>query len=50
MLPRVVAGGHRMEPYFMSQALGRYAGSRDNGQRHPHHEKNLRPTGRDNRM
>ncbi|AFT90453.1 hypothetical protein BUPH_08205 (plasmid) [Paraburkholderia phenoliruptrix BR3459a] len=32
----------RMEPYFMSQARGRYAGSRDSGQRHPRHaEKSL---------
>src|SRR5579863_596411 len=27
-----------MEPYFMSQARGRYAGSRRNGQHQPHHE------------
>jgi hypothetical protein len=32
-----------MEPYFMSQARGRYAGSRDNGQRHPRHEKKSPP-------
>jgi len=32
-----------MEPYFMSQPRGRYAGSRDSGQRHPHHEKKSAP-------
>src|SRR6201997_4249607 len=32
-----------MEPYFMSQARGRYAGSRRDGQRQPHHEKKSPP-------
>src|SRR5258705_3920828 len=32
-----------MEPYFMSQARGRYAGSRDSGQRQPRHEKKSPP-------
>jgi hypothetical protein len=33
----------RMEPYFMSHARGRYAGSRDSGQRQPRHEKKSPP-------
>src|ERR1700752_2856725 len=32
-----------MEPYSMNQARGRYAGSRDSGQRHPPHEKKSPP-------
>src|SRR6201993_4112452 len=32
-----------MEPYFMSQARGRYAGSRDGGQHHPRHESKSPP-------
>jgi hypothetical protein len=32
-----------MEPYFMNQARGRYAGSRDSGQRQPLHEKKSQP-------
>jgi hypothetical protein len=32
-----------MEPYFMSQARGRYAGSRRNGQSQLHHEKKSPP-------
>src|ERR1700751_5717754 len=34
---------HRMEPYFMSQPRGRYAGSQDSGQRHPRREKKSPP-------
>ena len=32
-----------MESYYMSQARGRYAGSRRDGQRQPHHEKKSTP-------
>lgn len=40
---RAIQNPHRMEPYFMSQARGRYAGARRNGPRPLHHEKTSPP-------